>query len=568
MVAFKEKHLKRVAIYLIVGIFFFLLFDFFQEIKTIKRHKNEILENTAYQTFFKNLLYRRWIAMHGGVYVPVSEETPSNPYLKVENKDIYTTDSVHLTLVNPAYMTRQAFNLNKSLGSGEIEKITSLDPINPINTPDAWEQKALKIFKDSIMYYAEFDTINGKEYYRYMRALVVEESCFKCHQYQGYQLGDVRGGISVAIPMDQYKERGQRVLFAKGRSNAIVFLLVLGVVLVFYWSVHRMLKKELKLKREKDQKNDEIEQIFEHTPMSIFVVNKDLNLVNANTLGKEMIGVEDLKRNQMQIGQAIGCAYFIDSIDVNDCFKYCAKYQSGDSCELAELIKYSFVSNQNQFKNKLNFDIKVQDRIDVRNYEVSTVHLTQNEQDSVLLMVDDVTEMAKNERELKLINARLKGVESIIYYKAKSTHDLLNSALEEIINYTGSDTGAVYYYDEVKGVFILNNWSDSFSLSLPDAVKHSAKLNNLNCLTSAVKFKKPIIRNDSNEHYSFYKNGAEKGLKSLTIPIIKDGTTQAVVWVASKTKTYSDFDAQQVLLLLDAAWVLLERMDLMDKSLQ
>ena len=568
MIAFKEKHLKRAAIYLIAGIFIFLLFDFYQEIKTVKRHKKEILENTAYQTFFKNLLYRRWIAMHGGVYVPVSEATPSNPYLDVEDKDIYTTDSVHLTLVNPAYMTRQAFDLSNQLGDGEIEKITSLDPINPINTADAWEEKVLNHFSDSLTYYAEFDTINGKEYYRYMHALVVEESCFKCHQYQGYQLGDIRGGISVAIPIDQYKARGQRVLLSKGRSNAIVFLLLLGVVLVFYWSVRRMLKKELSLKREKDLKNGEIEQMFEHTPMSIFVVNKHLNLVNANTLGKEMIGVEDIKRNQMHIGQAIGCAYFVDSSDINDCYKYCAKYQSGGSCELAELIKYSFVSNQNQFKNKLNFDIKANDKIDVRNYEVSTVHLMQNGKDSVLLMMDDITEIAKKERELKQINARLKGVESIIYYQAKSTHDLLNSALEEIINYTGSETGAVYYYDEIKGIFVLNNWSDSFSLSLPDAVKKSAELCNLNCLTSAVKFKKPIIRNDLNEHYSFYKKGSEKGLRSLTIPIIKDGTTHAVVWVASKAKLYSDFDAQQVLLLLDATWVLLERMDLMDKSLQ
>ncbi len=104
-------------------------------------------------------------------------------------------------------------------------------------------------------------------------------------------------------------------------------------------------------------------------------------------------------------------------------------------------------------------------------------------------------------------------------------------------------------------------------MSLPDAVNNSAELCNLNCLTSAVKFKKPIIRNNLNEHYSFYKKGSEKGLRSLTIPIIKDGTIHAVVWVASKTKLYSDFDAQQVLLLLDATWVLLERMDLMEKTL-
>ncbi len=567
MVVFKEKHLKQVVIILIIGILVFLLFDFNQEVKTVKRHKKEILENTAYQTFFKNLLYRRWIAMHGGVYVPVSEETPSNPYLKVENKDIFTTDSVHLTLVNPAYMTRQSFDLSNKLGSGEIEKITSLDPINPINTPDAWEQKALKIFKDSIKYYADFDTINGKEYYRYMHALVVEESCFRCHQYQGYQVGDVRGGISVAIPMDQYKERGQRVLLSKGRSSIMIFIFLLGVVLVFYWNVRRMFQKELKLKQEKEQKNNEIEQIFEHTPMSIFIVNSNLHLLNANTLGKEIIGVNKLSRNKITIGQALGCGFFKRIGECTDYFNCCTKYKNGETCSFAELIKYSIATKKNQFKKELVIDIKRDNKIERRSYVISTVFLSQDKQESILLMMDDVTETANNEKELKQINARLKGVESIIYYKAKSTNDLLNSALSEIINYTSSDTGAVYYYDETKGIFILNNWSDSFSLSLPNDLKNATK-NNLNCLARAVRLKEPIIRNSVDENYTFYKKGTEKGLKSLTIPIMKEGGILAVVWVASKTKTYSAFDAQQVTLLLDATWVLLERMNLMEKSIQ
>ena len=36
---------------------------------------------------------------------------------------------------------------------------------------------------------------------RFMRPLITEEGCLKCHATQGYRVGDVIGGISVSIPM-------------------------------------------------------------------------------------------------------------------------------------------------------------------------------------------------------------------------------------------------------------------------------------------------------------------------------------------------------------------------------
>ncbi len=564
MVEFKEKHLKRLVVYILTGVFIFLLFDFYQEVQTIKKNKQEILGNAAYQTFFKNLLYRRWVAMHGGVYVPVTSDTPSNPYLDVENKDVITTDSLRLTLVNPAYMTRQAFDLSNKLGAEEVEKITSLNPINPANAPDPWEAKVLRMFENGTESYSEFDTINGREFYRYMHSLVVEESCLQCHQYQGYKLGDLRGGISVAISTEIYRERGERFIWSEARSNLFIFILLIGVVSAFYWYVKRMLNKELSLKREKDLKNIEIEQFFEHTPISIFVVNDNMHLINANTLGKEIIGVNKLPRNKITIGQAIGCGYFEQVGACTNYLKCCTKYQKGKKCSLAEMIKYALASGRNQFKKELFIDINSGTEIEKRSYVVSIVLLNQDNHKNVLLMMDDVTETAKNAKELKRINARLKSVESIIYYKAKSTNDLLDGALKEIINYTSSDTGAVYHYDSIKDLFILNNWSDSYSLTLDN---HSNLSSDLECLSSAVKLRQPIIRNKPNKGYSFYKKGANKDLKSLAIPIIRDGKILAVVWVASKTKSYSDFDAQQITLLLDATWVLFERMNLMEKAL-
>ena len=81
----------------------------------------------ARNSFIKDVIYRRWNADHGGVYVPVTDKTPSNPYLKVSERDITTPSGIVLTLMNPAYMTRQIHELTVKT-YGIHGHITSLNP--------------------------------------------------------------------------------------------------------------------------------------------------------------------------------------------------------------------------------------------------------------------------------------------------------------------------------------------------------------------------------------------------------------------------------------------------------
>ncbi len=39
----------------------------------------EVARIHARSAFEKDLVYRRWVASHGGVYVPVTNQTPTNP---------------------------------------------------------------------------------------------------------------------------------------------------------------------------------------------------------------------------------------------------------------------------------------------------------------------------------------------------------------------------------------------------------------------------------------------------------------------------------------------------------
>ena len=161
----------------------------------------EIAKHEAVVNVRKDLAYRTWVSSHGGVYVPISEKTPPNPYLShVKNRDVNTTVNQHLTLMNPAYTLRQTMKDYEKM-FGVKGHITSKVLLNPINIPDGWEKKALDTVEKTREATAEVVTEEGKKYLRYLNPLITKSSCLKCHAAQGFKLGDLRGGVSVSIPM-------------------------------------------------------------------------------------------------------------------------------------------------------------------------------------------------------------------------------------------------------------------------------------------------------------------------------------------------------------------------------
>lgn len=171
----------------------------------ISVHRQEIMtiaKNVARAYIDKDILYRKWNALHGGVYLSTGNGVAPNPYLppSVFEKDLVTPSGRHLTLVNPAYMTRQIYELAQS-EQKVSGRITSLKPLRPENKADQWETAALQDFERGALEVSSQVTEGYVNYLRLMRPLITEESCLACHGDQGYNKGDIRGGISVKLPM-------------------------------------------------------------------------------------------------------------------------------------------------------------------------------------------------------------------------------------------------------------------------------------------------------------------------------------------------------------------------------
>jgi two-component system sensor histidine kinase/response regulator len=164
-------------------------------------HTHDLAIQTARALVEKDILYREWASLKGGVYVVVTPDTPPNPYLEVPERDIATPSGKQLTLLNPAYMTRQVFELQVGRTMGIQGHLTSLKPIRPANAADPWERVSLEAFERKVSETTTLDTVNGRQVLRLMRPMVTLASCLKCHAKQGYKVGDIRGGVSVTVPM-------------------------------------------------------------------------------------------------------------------------------------------------------------------------------------------------------------------------------------------------------------------------------------------------------------------------------------------------------------------------------
>jgi PAS domain S-box-containing protein len=150
--------------------------------------------------------YRGWVASVGGVYAAADKVRP-NPYLTGADRDVTTSGGQELTLVNSAYMSRMVYELLGQDPAPLRSRITSLKALNPGNAPDAFERAALLAFEQGSGEASELTTFDGQPYLRLVSPMRTEPSCLKCHARQGYRVGDVRGGLSIAIPMGEISRR-------------------------------------------------------------------------------------------------------------------------------------------------------------------------------------------------------------------------------------------------------------------------------------------------------------------------------------------------------------------------
>lgn len=220
----------------------------------------EVAVNVARAYLFSDNRYRRWNALYGGIYIPSSStfEEPSLPF-DVEEPEIITPAGRTLRLIDHATMMDQVYKLS---GPDEniLGELKSLDPISKRGEANDWERKALQALESGRKEVGEIVEINNEKVVFLMRPFIIEQPCLKCHERGGYKVGDIRGGLTVRIPLKQFGIANQQQLRMLWWGHFLWWLLgLLGITISYLGMRSRILERQRaeaaleKLRREQEQ---------------------------------------------------------------------------------------------------------------------------------------------------------------------------------------------------------------------------------------------------------------------------------------------------------------------------
>jgi diguanylate cyclase (GGDEF)-like protein len=291
----------------------------------------------AQTSFKKDQALRQWVSSHGGVYVAVDAQTPPSKYLShIPERDIRTSAGKPLTLMNPAYVVRQISELYTEL-YGVKGHITSLKLLRPENIADAWEKAALESLNQGAKEVREFTNISGKPFLRYMRPMMTKKSCLKCHGHQDYHVGDVRGGVSISIPMTDYIARETRQRLTLILSYALVWIVGLIIIWLGGKKLTRSMQENIQTNEKLQEHKHHLEKLVEKRTAEITEANRKLEYLSFTD------GLTDIANRryfdelihqewQLAIRNKASMAMIIVDIDYFKLFNDFYGHQGGDEC--------------------------------------------------------------------------------------------------------------------------------------------------------------------------------------------------------------------------------------------
>ncbi len=267
---------------IIAGSLWFNITD--QQDKTIS-----VVKKIAKANFNKDQAYRLWASSHGGVYVTLTKKTLPSPWLShIKDRDIVTTDGKKLTLMNPAFMVREMMN-NYSDLYGIKGRIFGLKYLNPNNKATKQEEEIINRFKQGEKEISEIIGKDKEESYYFASPIIMREVCQKCHGGLGYKNGEIRGSVSISVPMLPYRDIESQLISGIGVTHALVW--TIGFLAMIY--VSNKAKKNLIEKEEYIEEIKISSFVFEDTIDPVVITDKNGTIVRVNDAFTTLTGYSE-----------------------------------------------------------------------------------------------------------------------------------------------------------------------------------------------------------------------------------------------------------------------------------
>jgi PAS domain S-box-containing protein len=126
-----------------------------------------------------------------------------------------------------------------------------------------------------------------------MRPMISDESCLKCHAVQGYEAGDVRGGVGVSVPLQSLyalsKPRYYTTIF-----GYLGFWLLILCGIGYFWVIESIQVRERHDIQQTLRESEERFSLFmNNLPGIIFIKDEDSKILYTNQYMKDIYGTAD-----------------------------------------------------------------------------------------------------------------------------------------------------------------------------------------------------------------------------------------------------------------------------------
>jgi PAS domain S-box-containing protein len=256
-----------------------------------KQEAREIALNVARAYIQSDNSYRRWNALQGGIYIPADNKQKHKLPADVPEQEIITSSGKRLILAAHVQVMEEVYEITGQnyMARGELK---SLNPISMRGKADEWQTAALKALERGEKEFGEVTTMNGEKHFSLMQPFVIEKFCLKCHANDGYKVGDVRGGITICIPLSKFGiENQQQLQMLKWGHLLWWFLGIFGIVISYLGMRGRIIERQ-RAEIALDKLSRQQEQILTAAGEGIYGVDKKGMTSFVNPAAAKMLGWE------------------------------------------------------------------------------------------------------------------------------------------------------------------------------------------------------------------------------------------------------------------------------------
>lgn len=178
-----------------------------------------------------------------------------------------------------------------------------------------------------------------------------------------------------------------------------------------------------------------------------------------------------------------------------------------------------------------------------------------------VLVVRDKSEFIETKETCRDDRERFASLIKLSRLGTSNKYEILDFALHEAIRITKSRYGYIYNYDEETQKLTLNSWSREV-MPTCSVVQPQTEyiLESTGLWGDAIRCRRPFISNDYATAVS--RKGLPEGhvpiLSHMNVPVFNDGRIVALIGVANRELPYDQGDVDQLQLLMESVWRMLE----------